>query len=294
MIRFPPRRILVPADLSKPSLAALRAACGLARRFGGTVSAVYAESLPPSLLGFDAGDWPDAPQELARQMQEFRQWREARLRREGVDLPPARLHVRTLRGDPRRVTALLGAARACDLIVMGTHGRRGFDRFVGGSIAEAVVAGARVPVLVLRPLEGPFRPKSVLCPVNLTPHSDDALRAARLAARRLGARLTALYVCGEGEDPRRARARLDARLDAVLGRSWPKSADARVRRGDPRSGILAEASGHDLVVLSAHRKPVFGERVLGSTAERVLRSSPVAVLTIPAAPGAARRGVRLF
>lgn len=294
MIRFPPRRILVPADLTQPSLAALRAACALARRFGGSVSAVYAESLPPSLLGFDAGSGPEGASELARQVAEFRQWREGRLRREAAGLPASRLHVRTLSGDARRVIALLGSGHACDLIVMGTHGRRGFDRFTAGSVAEAAVSRSRVPVLVLRPSDKPFQPRSILCPTNLTPHADDALRAARLAARRFGARLTALLVCGPGEDPRAARERLTARLDAVLGRSWPKFADARVRRGDPRAGILAEASGHDLVVLSAHRKPLLGERVLGSTAERVLRSSPVPVLTLPARAGRAPRGVRLF
>lgn len=294
MIRFPPRRILVPADLSKPSLSALRVACTLARRFGGTVAAVYAETLPPSLLGFDAGAWPEVPSELARQMGEFREWREARLRREGEGLSPARLHVRTLRGDPRRVTALLGASRACDLIVMGTHGRHGLDRFTTGSVAEAVVAEAKVPVLVLRALEGRFQPKSVLCPVNLAPHSDDALRAARMAARRFGARLTALLVCGPGADPREARVRLGARLDAVLGRAWPKFCDARVRRGDPRTEILAEAAGHDLVVVSAHRKPLFGERVLGSTAERLLRSCPAPLLCIPARPTRERPGLRVY
>ncbi len=294
MIRFPPRRILVPADLSKPSLSALRAACALARRFGGRVTAVYAETLPPSLLGFDAGAWPEVPSELARQVGEFRQWRESRLRREAEGLTPSRLHVRTLRGDPRRVTALLGASRSCDLIVMGTHGRRGLDRFTSGSVAETVVGEAKVPVLVVRAFDGRFQPKSVLCPVNLSPHADDALRAARLAARRLGARLTALLVCGAGDDPRKARARLAGRLDAVLGRARSKFCDARVRRGEPRAEILAETAGHDLVVVSAHRKPVFGERVLGSTAERLVRSCPVPLLTIPARPVRRRPGLRLY
>ena len=150
MIRFPPRRILVPADLSKPSLSALRVACGLARRFGGRVTAVYAETLPPSLLGFDAGSWPEVPSELSRQMAEFREWRESRLRREAEGLPAARLHVRTLRGDPRRVTALLGASRACDLIVMGTHGRRGLGRLLLGSVAAEVMRACPVPLITVR------------------------------------------------------------------------------------------------------------------------------------------------
>jgi nucleotide-binding universal stress UspA family protein len=38
-----------------------------------------------------------------------------------------------------------------DLIVMGTHGRKGIDRVLFGSVAEKVVKGAKMPVLTLRP-----------------------------------------------------------------------------------------------------------------------------------------------
>ncbi|WP_457572291.1 universal stress protein [Desulfovulcanus sp.] len=38
-----------------------------------------------------------------------------------------------------------------DLIVMGTHGRKGIDRILFGSVAEKVVKGAKVPVLTIRP-----------------------------------------------------------------------------------------------------------------------------------------------
>jgi len=42
------------------------------------------------------------------------------------------------------------SARKCDLIVMGTHGRKGVSRLVLGSDAEAVVRGAQVPVMLVR------------------------------------------------------------------------------------------------------------------------------------------------
>lgn len=50
-MNFPPKRILVPVDLSKPSLAALEAAKVLARRTGATLDMVYVQDLPLSLLG---------------------------------------------------------------------------------------------------------------------------------------------------------------------------------------------------------------------------------------------------
>jgi nucleotide-binding universal stress UspA family protein len=42
------------------------------------------------------------------------------------------------------------SSRKCDLVVMGTHGRKGVSRVVLGSDAEAVIRGARVPVLLVR------------------------------------------------------------------------------------------------------------------------------------------------
>ena len=42
----------------------------------------------------------------------------------------------------------------CDLIVMGTHGRKGIDRIIFGSVAEKVVKTSPVPVLTIRPYAG--------------------------------------------------------------------------------------------------------------------------------------------
>ncbi len=49
------------------------------------------------------------------------------------------------------VDAIVHAAKKhhCDLIVMASHGRRGFDKFLHGSAAEGVLSHTRIPVLVL-------------------------------------------------------------------------------------------------------------------------------------------------
>jgi hypothetical protein len=56
-------------------------------------------------------------------------------------------------GDGEAAEEILAAARlqACDLIVMGTHGRSGFSRLLMGSVAEAVVRGASCPVMTIKP-----------------------------------------------------------------------------------------------------------------------------------------------
>jgi nucleotide-binding universal stress UspA family protein len=67
--------------------------------------------------------------------------------------------------------AIIEAARVykVDLIVMSTHGRTGFGRLVWGSVAESVLRGTTVPILLLRPSEAPVelptattQPKEVL------------------------------------------------------------------------------------------------------------------------------------
>ena len=45
----------------------------------------------------------------------------------------------------------MAAKENVDLIIMGTHGRKGIDRILFGSVAEKVVKGAKCPVLTIRP-----------------------------------------------------------------------------------------------------------------------------------------------
>jgi nucleotide-binding universal stress UspA family protein len=74
---------------------------------------------------------------------------EATLARRGMAGMRAFVHCRI--GKPaREILQLAGEARA-DLVIVGTHGRRGVERIVMGSVAEEIVRGAPCPVLVMRP-----------------------------------------------------------------------------------------------------------------------------------------------
>ena len=61
------------------------------------------------------------------------------------------------RGDPREVIVDAAATRGCDLIVLGAQGRASLDRFLIGSVAEAIVRTARCDVLVVRPTADSIR-----------------------------------------------------------------------------------------------------------------------------------------
>ncbi|PKN40155.1 MAG: hypothetical protein CVU60_17350 [Deltaproteobacteria bacterium HGW-Deltaproteobacteria-18] len=53
-----------------------------------------------------------------------------------------------------------------------------------------------------------------------------------------------------------------------------------IRTGDPAERILEEIAGHDLVVMGAHGRGVFANMLLGSVASKIVRLSPVPVLTV--------------
>lgn len=268
MTRFPPRRILVPVDLTKLSKAAKAWASELAR--DAALTLLYVVDVPPMAA-------PDLPQPMLTPHLKRRLL--ARLRK---DYPKAARHL-VVEGDAAAL--IVSHGRSADLIVMGTHGRTGLDRALLGSVAEAVVRRSETPVLVAR--RAPRKVRSVLAPVSLAPYARRGLELAASAALSLGAELVLLHVePGRRQPGPRAAFFLNGMLEGLETRHGRK---LRARLldvpGEVIPTILREARRHDLIVLTAHRKSLLRELVLGTTAERVLRHAPVPVLTAPSKEG---------
>jgi nucleotide-binding universal stress UspA family protein len=91
-----------------------------------------------------------------------------------------------------------GQETACDLIIMGTHGREGLGRLLLGSVAERVSRQASVPVMLVRELEQasktPCRIERILVAVDGSPQGELALRTANDLAATLGASLEVINV----------------------------------------------------------------------------------------------------
>jgi nucleotide-binding universal stress UspA family protein len=145
---FPPRTILVGTDFSACGAAALAAAVQLARGCDARivlVNVVPAADNPYLAL---AGDdlFPELVDVEVRQA-------EQQLKLVGAEIEGVRLSTEVHEGPV--VQTLLAVARAndADLVVVGTHGRKGFRRLMLGSIAEAVVRRSAVPVLTVRSSE---------------------------------------------------------------------------------------------------------------------------------------------
>ena len=142
------KHILVPVDGSDTSMKAVAKAAALAKTFGSTVTALYVID-PYPFTGVGADFAYGQAQYLSAATAEANQSLEAAKKA----LEEAGVTVSTMVGEGHavhegieRVQRSVGA----DLVVMGSHGRRGLEKLVLGSVTQRVLGVVHVPVLVVR------------------------------------------------------------------------------------------------------------------------------------------------
>lgn len=144
-LKDPPRNILVPIDFSESSEHAATAACSLAAKTGATVHLLHAYVIPVESVGL-------ALTVSQQYVEQFVKESKAQLLELAAKLCPGATlgPVLVESGDPRDVVTHIAKELKAELIVMGTHGRRGLSRALIGSVAEGVVRNAHCSVLVVR------------------------------------------------------------------------------------------------------------------------------------------------
>lgn len=135
------KHILVPTDFSDASERSIATALDLARAFDAKVTLLHVWSLPA--IGYAEGlAWPiDDLQQAAREALGDAYTKAAKRYPKTESL--------LLEGNEWKQILDTVKKRSCDLVVMGTHGRRGLPRLILGSIAEKVVRLCPVPVLTI-------------------------------------------------------------------------------------------------------------------------------------------------
>jgi nucleotide-binding universal stress UspA family protein len=209
---------------------------------------------------------------------------------------------------PSPVTGIIEYAheKRPDLLVLGTHGWRGFDRLVFGSTTERVLHSAPCPVLTIPPsgrevaAGEALRWSRILCPYDFSPASARALELGRSFAEEQHGRVTLLHVL-EMLSPEEAltvahyevaeyvalrqqdvRKQLKSVLPDPAG-TWRDPCD-RVELGSASKTILrvAQEMNADLIVMGAHGHGTLGAMLLGSTTHTVVRRATCPVLTVRA------------
>jgi nucleotide-binding universal stress UspA family protein len=194
MSQTEPSNILVPVDFGEASAQALAVARSMAGHGRAVLRVLHAET-------------PDVPAYFTHEQMESMaaERRQMRLQAEQFLERYVRNHIsvpfEAVLDDRPPVDAILGYSSWADLIVMGTHGRRGPSRWWLGSVAERVLRETEVPLMVIRSDQ---RAETVLERIVVqttdSNRSDGALRFARLLASRFGGEV--IDLAGGSPDPR--------------------------------------------------------------------------------------------
>jgi nucleotide-binding universal stress UspA family protein len=187
---------------------------------------------------------------------------------------------------------------AVDLVTMGTHARRGVERFRLGSVAESVLRESGVPVLVV-PVESASPPRfpyrNVLVPTDGSAEASAASELGIDLAATLDASVHVLSVVETDSLGPDVRSQIheeelhdaaDAYVDRVAGDAAAAGveASATVATGVPYAQIREYVDAHDvdLVAMGTHGRSGVDRYLLGSVTERVLRTVGVPVLAVHA------------
>lgn len=275
------KNILFLTDFSEASETALAYAMGFARHFGAQVYPAHACD-PVILTETASPNIVDEVEENSRQRlnQLAKKWA----------LTGTPLFVR---GSVEEAVPTWINEHGIDLIVMGTHGRKGLKHFLLGSIAEAIFRSATCPVLTVgphvtvRPYRE-FKAEKILFPTDLGPHAEFATQYALSVGRENNAQITFMHVVSLDEAFQHDRTELVNNSFNKLKNLVPPdmkeicTPELKVEVGDPAKELLgfAETERPDLIVLGLPAGKKFNGTFRTGVTYSLVASAPCPVLTV--------------
>lgn len=213
-------------------------------------------------------------------------------------------------GEPDAIIARVAAEHAVDLIVMGTHGRGAFGRVMVGSVADRVARSAVVPVMLVHPHEGdiPARTHEVgnlrrlIVPLDGSAFARQALPVAERLARLMeipihlvhAIDLQGDWVIGADEPdlevllvPMREELGAWLRGEVEALGEHGLAATSCLEVGRVADVIAEEIEPGDVIVMTSHGASGLRRWLLGSVADRLIRSGLAPVVLVPVAERAA-------
>ena len=292
------QRILCPVDFYPALERAVDYAVALAKNYEArlTLLHVVAPILPTAYgVRVDLKSLVEAlKEESARKLQQLSK------KAESADVSVEYI-VRT--GDIHQEIQRIVRSAKIDLVVMGTHGRRGVERWVLGSVAEQLLRSIKVPLLTIgrtrKHETAPPAIRRILVTTEFSEGTSEAIAYAFSIAQECQAQISILHVIGDigADTSEEYRDILTKKMGDQLEKLIPDEArvwcDAktRVETGMPFKVILKvlEKENIDLLVMNVHGKRGLDRSLLDSTAERVVRAATSPVLMIPPRAPAQRK-----
>ena len=298
MVEF--RQVLCAVDLSEHSVRTLKYAGVVARWYGGRMTALHVvPTFDP--MEVRAGGLFD-PVQIVNPVPREAVVDRMRETLEAAEIPYGSADVATEAGEATATIVDQCITRRADLLVIGTHGRGGFERLMLGSVAEKLLRKAPCPVLTVPP-HAPASPRGevvfgkILCAVDFSPASLLALGFALDLARRGRASLTVVHAIEwlAEEEPREIAhfsvpefrgglvENARARLQAVLAKEEAVAAGVEIAvvtgRAHREITAVAAAQTPGLIVMGTQgRGATLG--AFGSTTMQVVRAAACPVLTV--------------
>jgi nucleotide-binding universal stress UspA family protein len=301
MIELP--RILCAVDFSDLSRQALDHALRVARSHGSTVTVLHVIAPAPAAGAGSYYFGAETPPPLLLSMLD-RETATRELERLVRSEPIPGVKVETLVAESFEVhrEILAQAARLHpSLLVLGTHGRSGFERLFLGSTAEKVLRKASCPVMTVPPkatgptVSGPVPFRQIVCGIDFSKSSRAALDLAMTLAREDGAALAVVHVIDTHPmfvdfappaaiDLDAWTRQASAGLHELVGEKVRATCNVTevVREGRPYEEILrlTRELDADLIVLGVHGRGAADLFLFGSTTHHVVREGHCAVLTL--------------
>ena len=283
------QNILCPVDFFPASQRALEYATALARNYEARLHILHVVSpVLPTSYEFSINT-ADLTRSFEQQTLATVEKMGQSARSSGIEVNTA---VRT--GDIADELKVSIGETATDFMVMGTHGRRGFERWFMGSVTERLLRHATVPVLILSDAHADLRVppdlKKILVTTDFSEGTNEAMSYSLSLAQEARAEVTLLHVVQhtpeQAESVKPLTEVLAEHLDSMVpdeARDWCE-VHSSVEIGTPYQRIIAatEDSDIDLLVMNIHGKGMVERALMGSTAERVIRAVTCPVLAVPA------------
>ena len=292
--------VLCPIDFSETSRRALQHAAALASWYHARLSVLHVtahegETVP--VVGAPGEGIVVLPTPSSDQLAARLRWEVSQ-----VVAAPSSVQMLVAAGLPHRVVLEQIREAGADLLVLGTHGRTGFEPFFLGSTTEKLLQTATCPVLTVPPRaehEPPLRPRQILCPTDFSASARRARDIALDVAGQTGACVTMLhaleYVDPQGL-PEYAEPTMHAHREYLIEhrrQQLHEEASAPGAACDVREVLAIDRAWRqvleqareipaDLIVMGAQGNTGVELMLYGSTTQHVVRRATCPVLTVRA------------
>jgi nucleotide-binding universal stress UspA family protein len=295
------KHILMPTDGSACSEQAVTKGLGLAKALNAEVTFLYAVENPITTYATEVGIYPELYEELKKIASSSLAKAKTLAENAGIKAQTQ------LTEQCRPVDAIREAEKDYDLVVMGTHGRRGFDRFMIGSVAEGALRTSTKPYLLIRQTAEAKETanskgiapglKRLLMPIDGSECSKRSVAQGLELAKDLDASVTFLFVFDEHiaayygapgatyvremyQDYQKAGEAILEEAKMIASKIGVKADVKLVKHHKPVEAIVETSKDYDIIVMGTHGRRGFDRFMLGSVAEGVLKRSSKPLLLI--------------